>query len=687
MKIFFEEYEYPVERIKGTFESGLYSTSRDGGKARLNAVGYYYSTKVDDSVFILPKVFLFEEEKVIGEDGEKTTCITAFKRYDPLRIIDIDSESNPLKENGDDAVVFELSTWIYLAIKQYNKRNENNRIVEDNLITNVKSTGNQHDVTYLDVILSLRRFNKDHRHLFTFISIINSRGHNKINWRRTINSVHPVIQNDLPFYLEYKTASKIINYDEELIVLFYSVLEYLKVKFRFNTNIDLNYNLIKPSKIQSMIETKKGTRILKKIRHKFYKDELVALWKLLYTFFDKSEQIAAKNYPSETLLTRQFNNVFEDMIDMLLSDDQAELPDGLKDQPDGKRVDHIYRDLSLLDKNLIYYIGDSKYYKDTTSLSENSIYKQFTYAKNVIQINLNIYFSNMQKWEKYGDKYLKYRDDLTEGYNVTPNFFIRGNVDPGNLNYSEHQIKPERDDDKKEIIRESFQFMNRLFDRDTMFTKEYNINFLYVLSAYAAKADNRQFKKETRDIFRKDIIKLLSDRYEFYVLEEKDGNLKNALKSCFHLLLGKIYQPYEGCGYVIMALAKAAAFEKENQTVINTAKKYFVVHEGLDLTKHSVEDFLKIEKEVKESTPSSVLQGMAQDADSGISLAADAPAKYEMVHQPKNGVLMVMMENYDKKSANFISLGKLAIGIKLTQDSFEIVEHLRTIGFVLFHQI
>ena len=51
----------------------------------------------------------------------------------------------------------------------------------------------------------------------------------------------------------------------------------------------------------------------------------------------------------------------------------------------------------------------------------------------------------------------------------------------------------------------------------------------------------------------------------------------------------------------------------------------------------------------------------------------------------KNGVLMVMMENYVNKSAMFLKNGKLAIGIKYTKDSMEIVEHLKDIGYVLFH--
>ena len=51
----------------------------------------------------------------------------------------------------------------------------------------------------------------------------------------------------------------------------------------------------------------------------------------------------------------------------------------------------------------------------------------------------------------------------------------------------------------------------------------------------------------------------------------------------------------------------------------------------------------------------------------------------------RNGVLMVMMENYANKSVKFLSNGKLAVGIKWTKDSMEIVENLKSIGYVLFH--
>ncbi len=46
---------------------------------------------------------------------------------------------------------------------------------------------------------------------------------------------------------------------------------------------------------------------------------------------------------------------------------------------------------------------------------------------------------------------------------------------------------------------------------------------------------------------------------------------------------------------------------------------------------------------------------------------------------------MVMMENYAAKSTHFLSNGKLAVGIKMTKESMEIVENIAHIGYVLFH--
>ena len=189
--------------------------------------------------------------------------------------------------------------------------------------------------------------------------------------------------------------------------------------------------------------------------------------------------------------------VFEDMIDTLISDDTKDKNDKLKDQPDGKIVDHIYHYSSLVREDDIYYIGDSKYYKEGHDPGENSIYKQFTYAKNVIQMNMDVTTPN----EKIGRG--NYYDDETEGYNISPNFFIRGMVNPQHLNYIEPELEQQKKKDGKPAVEKRCHHKNRLFDRDTLFVLKYSINFLFVLSAYAAGRVDEACKNHIREKFKK----------------------------------------------------------------------------------------------------------------------------------------------------------------------------------------
>jgi hypothetical protein len=117
--------------------------------------------------------------------------------------------------------------------------------------------------------------------------------------------------------------------------------------------------------------------------------------------------------------------VFEAIIDELIGDNP--LPDGMeKKQEDGKIVDHLYTAKSLIEgeNKQTYYIGDSKYYKMGHKLGRESIYKQYTYARNVIQWNLDIF--NSGKTTPSG---VRLRDEVTEGYNIIPNFFISAKMD------------------------------------------------------------------------------------------------------------------------------------------------------------------------------------------------------------------------------------------------------------------
>ena len=107
------------------------------------------------------------------------------------------------------------------------------------------------------------------------------------------------------------------------------------------------------------------------------------------------------------------------MIDALVScDDKQNLPKELTEQRDGKLVDHMFIGQGLIEQSdltseLTYYIGDSKYYKrsknDRTQLGDKSIYKQYTYARNVIQWNINLFLDG-----EVNGEYPQLRDSLTE---------------------------------------------------------------------------------------------------------------------------------------------------------------------------------------------------------------------------------------------------------------------------------
>lgn len=530
MKILFEDYPYSSKDV--SFLADIAPIELNDGRIKLPYVGYYYDADSSETIFILPKVFMVKEK---GEKGEK-----AFGRYTPEQLLNL-SEENELLTAADNAFLFNLSAWLYQAIALFNERNTDNEITSQRSLAGVVGNRGEGEATMLDHVLALLRFNKTHQSLFTYIATIMHSGKHKVHWTKTIRTTSPILKGNKPYYLDCKTKEKTINYDEELICLFYSTLDYLRHSYHFVVKHNLNFEMEKPHRIAAMIESGKGTRRLRGMRGKYFTDELVQLWHLLYAFYERAEEVAQKKLQSERLLVRNFNIIFEDMIDCLIG--ELSLPKGLKEQKDGKIVDHIYRDKSLVDQGDIYFIGDSKYYKEGNSIGENSRYKQFTYAKNVIQYHIDLF-------NRKDDTALRYRDELTEGYNPTPNFFIRGVVDSKDLSYHDSQLKQ---DEKGRYF--NYHFENRLFDRDTLLVLTYDINFLYVLSAYMqSRGYSTSVDRFLRGKFRQDILEAYQNEYDFYVLEPKDISKEEFVERNFKKLIGKIYQTKDE--KLILALKK-----------------------------------------------------------------------------------------------------------------------------------
>lgn len=545
MIILFEEYQYKTEKLKQVL-SERYFFPINSVYSKINYVGYYYNPIINNAVIIFPKVF-------INENG------FAFDEFEPENLIIPSNENKEkLSRTGKDKIVFEISTWLYRAIQQFNKRHFYNSISENQFLNQVVTNLEEKSNTELDIILSLLKFYKENQDLFSFISKSAHSQQNKINWHKTINKKQPIIQNNTPIYIDLATTRKKVNYDEELLVLFYSTLNFLKGKYAFDFYPPQNYELIKRHQFENVL--RKGCRYLKSIKYKYYSDKMISLYNLLYAFFERSEKTQSKKQIEEVLLIKDFNIVFEDMIDDLIGDSKL-LPE-LKNHADGKQVDHIYKYKSLLVEDEIYFVGDSKYYKPQNSVGKYSKAKQFTYAKNVIQYNIDLFNDNKL------DKQLRYRENLTEGYNITPNFFISAFVNK-DFDFSKSYL----DETGKPIMQTHFE--NRLFDRDTLFVQSYNINFLFVLSSYLTNNSSLKtnFKKDTQKKFREKLVSFINDKYHFYILEPNDSSF---IEKHFKLLNGKVYKPSHLTEELILALEKPDQTDifSKIQSDIKTKKEY-----------------------------------------------------------------------------------------------------------------
>ena len=576
MRILIEEYQYDYEDVYDVLK-GLGVLQDVEGKVSLSYVGYYYNDDpdVNDCVFILPKVLLegeFGKEKVFGH-------------IEPRDLINAEDCKDLTSE--EHTFIYNLSVWIYRAITVF-RDHEFDRVEDGKRQSSIVlykqapmmgHTRKRKANTFLDVLLTLQEWNKRNESFVMFIVKNLHSGYNKINWTRTISRSQAVIQESIGgtrrqdvSYLNPINKKRQVNFDEELLVIYYSILQHMHDKYGFPVSINVNFPLIRGDKFARYIGGY-GKRRLKQIKYKYFSDKALELWELCYAFFDRPDNIMLNVDQREYLLVKSFHIVFEAIIDELIAGDQK-LPKELKDQPDGKRVDHIYQYQELTNNTTddnIYYIGDSKYYKRGNSLGKESIYKQFTYARNVIQWNIDL-FNDGKEEEKNG--HVKLRDDVTEGYTIIPNFFISANQ---NVLRPEDDIKLIDSDKEADKRRQQYylsrQFENRLFDRDTFLLAHYDVNFLFVVALYGRNhsASKALWRNKVRQMFRKEIQQMLKENFEFYAMTAKsDVNPDVYIKENFQSLLGKVYHPFdnrEGSDqqYFSLALRKP---EKESDATI-----------------------------------------------------------------------------------------------------------------------
>ncbi len=561
MRILIEEYPYDAADVHDELQ-GLDVLESVEGKVVVRYVGYFYNNLLGDCVFILPKVMLKKDA-----DGREKV----FGKYEPRDIVRFEA-GRTFGDRAEEDFVYKFAVWIYRAIVVYkNDARHDSDIVYQKRIARSGHGRRRLGSTYLDILLALIQWRKDNRSFFFYVLRNLHSGLSKINWTRTIAHTPAIVQEGSAVYLNPVNRKRQVNFDEELLVIYSSILHYIAGRFGFAETADCNVPLITGRQFDRYLGGYGKVR-LGQIKYKYFSDKALQLWQLCYAFFDESRQVMVHSDQSEYLLVGSFHVVFEAIIDALIGDET--LPDGMdKKQEDGKIVDHLYTARSLIESESrqTYYIGDSKYYKMDHELGRESIYKQYTYARNVIQWNLDIFNGIGDHPSTSG---IKLCDDVTEGYNIIPNFFISAKMNEA-FDYTTDDIEQT---DRRKNKHVSYQWRNRLFDRDTLLLFHYDVNFLFVLSLYARNdaGSKAQWKKKIRERFRTEIQEWLQQDYDFYAMRaHSDVDGERYVRDHFKELLGKVYTPYADPQTYSLALDKAD--EAHNAALLATLRGAFYV--------------------------------------------------------------------------------------------------------------
>ena len=637
MRILIEEYQYNAADVKDILH-GIDALENVEGKVSIHYVGYYYNVLLKDCVFILPKVLLK------GDDSKELV----FGKYRPEEIANLD-ENNPLNSIERD-FLYKFAVWIYRTIVVYkNDKRSDTEIVYYSQIAQVGNGRRRLSNTYLDILLSLIQFNKDNQSFFfTIVKNMHS-GLNKINWMRTIGTTNAIIQDGQPIYLNPVNKKRQINFDEELLIIFFSILNYIGDAYGFPKQISCQYQLITGKRFETYLNGFGKTR-LRQIKYKYFSDKALQLWQLCFAFFDEARQVYITTEKREYLLVKSFYVVFEAIIDELVGDNP--LPDGMeKKQEDGKIVDHLFTAQSLIDSEAkqTYYIGDSKYYKMGHELGSESVYKQYTYARNVIQWNLDIF--NDGKQTSSG---VKLRDDVTEGYNIIPNFFISAKLDE-HFDYSDDGIEKT---DRKRNKHKKMQFKNRLFDRDTLLLFHYDVNFLFVLSLYAR--DNAvqkvEWKEKVRNKFRQEIQNWLQQDYDFYAMRARPGvNGEEYIKHNFKEVVGKIYTPFKDENTYSLALDSKDP-EGNNAAIKTMLSEFFYVEP------------CRLGQNPEEVLPTAAVFDAVKPTDNDLALCVT-----------KEGI------HFDSAVEKMKQSGKLGIALNMNGATLQLVEGFTAAKYLIIH--
>ena len=574
MRILVEGSKYEISYLKDKLllNGKFYELKGDNStEAKITSVGYHRNTN-GEIIYMLPKVF-----------------------RGAIEIDDKNELKSKIKHNDIEPWARKLTVYFHRGLEIYNKKINSDKKATENSSKLTSKNGSK-EYTYWELVDSFYQFYLRNKNtiLFCHIKHISNQA-KKTNWERTVRKSIPIIDNSKkPIYIELYNKKKIVDYEEELIIIFFSILNFFNEEHVLDIKIDKVYNILKGSSFKSL--KRNGKAKLRKIKHRYYSDVMKQMFSLCEIYFKNNDESTLKKGKPDFLAVNKYNTVFEAMLEKLLVGDldkeEYAQPNKagfslsqLKNNRDGKKIDHIYKYVSLINEvDYIYFIADAKYYspeiindedeevsKDESDEEKNirqsytingvkdsshSLYKQYTYAKNTIQFNIELFYqddkenqNNINK-SKVELESIHYRDEITEGYNITPNYFIYGYTDEDTLdNFNKPFISYNNSNSKDPIkvkekdIKIIKQWPFRLFDRDTLIVTHFKMSFPYVLKNYVSKnSEYLNVQKELiREQFRNKFINIIQQNigYNFYKIGFSKSSLKDFVNTNFKELNGK----------------------------------------------------------------------------------------------------------------------------------------------------
>jgi hypothetical protein len=301
MKILIEGEDYSIETLNQVFDDPKFYT-QNGKLGKITSVGYYHSFEKKELVYMLPKVFMKDnQESVFGVSKDE---LFDFKNHETF------------KHKEDYNWIRQLLILFYKSLTEYQRRIKDTSILDSSFTYEMNSNLGDLEYSYLDLLLSFVNFYKKNKNTILYKHIeYKSNQAKKPKWEKTIRKSLPILdEKKQPIYIEINNKKKVVNDEEELLVYFFSILNKLNEDHQLYLKIDSSYQLIKGHKFEQLQEN--GLSKLRKIKHRYFSDVLRKMYLLCELYFAKTDTGSSKKKREEFIAVRNYNRTkFPSLID------------------------------------------------------------------------------------------------------------------------------------------------------------------------------------------------------------------------------------------------------------------------------------------------------------------------------------------------------------------------------------